>query len=103
MMFLVSLLGAILFWGSWNTPFPNIGSLKLADWTTGTPGALSGYMWGGFWLITKAFIPMLIMIWVRWTFPRLRVDQLMYLCWKVLTPAGLIMVFFSAIWKLLFI
>ena len=40
MMLLVSMLGAILFFGSWNTPLPNIGALKLADWTTGAAGSM---------------------------------------------------------------
>ena len=99
-MLLVSLLGAILFFGSWNTALPNLGTIKLADWTTGTPGSVSGHLWGAFWLVSKAFIAMLIQIWIRWTFPRLRVDQLMSLCWKVLTPAALIMIICSALWKL---
>lgn len=103
MMLLVSLLGAILFLGSWNTPFPNIGSVKLAEWTSGTPGTLAGHLWGGFWLLSKALIAVLVQMWIRWTYPRLRVDQLMALCWKYLTPAALILIFFSAIWRLLMI
>ncbi|HET9054362.1 MAG TPA: complex I subunit 1 family protein, partial [Cyclobacteriaceae bacterium] len=40
MMLLVSVLGTVLFFGSWATPLPNIGTLKLADWTTGETGTL---------------------------------------------------------------
>lgn len=101
MMLLVSLLGAVLFLGSWNTPFPNIGPLKLADWTSGEPGTLFGYLSGAFWLLSKALLGVLVQMWVRWTLPRLRVDQLMYLGWKVLTPVGLVLFFFSGIWRLL--
>jgi NADH-quinone oxidoreductase subunit H len=101
MMLLVSLLGAILFLGSWNTPFPNIGPLRLADWTSGEPGTWFGYLSGVFWVLGKAFFGVLIQMWVRWTFPRLRVDQLMYLGWKVLTPVGLILFFISGIWRLI--
>lgn len=100
-MLLVSLLGAILFFGAWNTPLPNIGVVRLADWTTGTPYQISGHIWGGFWLVSKAFLALLIQIWIRWTFPRLRIDQLMSLCWKILTPLALLMVAASAVWKLL--
>lgn len=103
MMLLVSLLGAILFLGSWNSPFPNIGSLKLAEWTTGAPGTVANYFWGSFWLLSKAFIAMVLHVWVRWTYPRLRVDQLMHLCWKVLTPIGLFMLLICCIWRLLMI
>lgn len=101
MMLLVSLLGAVLFLGSWNTPFPNIGPLKLADWTSGEPGTIFGYLSGAFWLLSKALLGVLVQMWVRWTLPRLRVDQLMYLGWKVLTPVGLVLFFFSGIWRLL--
>jgi NADH-quinone oxidoreductase subunit H len=100
MMLLVSLLGAILFLGSWNTPFPNIGPLRLADWTSGEPGTIFGYLSGAFWLLTKALLAVLIQMWVRWTLPRLRVDQLMYLGWKVLTPVGLLLFFISGVWRL---
>jgi NADH-quinone oxidoreductase subunit H len=101
MMLLVSLLGAILFLGSWNTPLPNIGPLKLADWTSGEPGTWFGYITGIFWLLSKAIFGILIQMWARWTLPRLRVDQLMYLGWKVLTPVGLVLFFISGVWRLI--
>ncbi len=94
MMLLVSLLGTILFFGGWNTPFPNIGStLLLADWTTGP-------VWGIFWMILKAFLLVITQIWVRWSLPRLRVDQLMSLSWKYLTPISLILIILCGFWKL---
>lgn len=101
LMLLVSLLGAILFFGSWNTPIPNIYFIKLADWTTGKPHTIPAHIWGIFWLLMKTFMALIVQIWIRWTFPRLRIDQLMSLCWKVLTPLGLLMVAVSALWKLL--
>lgn len=100
MMLLVSLLGVILFFGSWNTPFPNIGAVKLADWTTGTHGTILGDAVGIFWLIGKAMVLVFVQMWVRWTYPRVRVDQMMTLSWKYLTPIGLFMVFVCGIWKL---
>jgi NADH-quinone oxidoreductase subunit H len=101
MMMLVSLLGAVLFLGSWNTPFPNIGSFKLAEWTSGAPGTMYGNITAAFWLISKAFVAIFVQMWVRWTYPRLRVDQLMYLCWKVLTPVSLLLLLLTGIWRLL--
>jgi NADH-quinone oxidoreductase subunit H len=103
MMLLVSILGAILFFGSWNTPLPNIGSLKLAIWTTGQSGTWSAQAWGIFWLLSKSLIFVAIQIWVRWTYPRLRVDQLMSLSWKYLTPFALLFVIICAFWKIIFI
>lgn len=93
MMLLISFLGAILFFGGWNTPLPNIGTLALADWTT-------GLWWGGFWLIGKAMVLIFVMMWVRWTYPRLRVDQLMDLSWKYLTPIAVIVLFICGVWRL---
>ncbi|MFD1141499.1 NADH-quinone oxidoreductase subunit H [Larkinella insperata] len=103
MMLLVSFLGAILFLGSWNTPLPNIGPLRLADWTSGLPGTAWGNITGFFWLFSKAMLAILLQMWVRWTFPRVRVDQMMFLCWKVLTPISLVLLLISGVWRLLMI
>ncbi|WP_128546235.1 complex I subunit 1/NuoH family protein [Larkinella soli] len=103
MMLLVSFLGAILFLGSWNTPLPNLGPIRLADWTSGVPGTVWGNITAAFWLLSKALLAVLAQMWVRWTFPRVRVDQMMFLCWKVLTPASLLLILLSGIWRLLMI
>lgn len=93
MMLLASMLGAVLFFGSWNTPLPDIASWKLAAATTGP-------VWGVVWLVLKTVVLTIIQIWVRWTYPRVRIDQLMNLSWKYLTPAGLILVIITGFWKL---
>ncbi len=103
MMLLVAMLGVTLFLGGWNTPLPNIGGARLADWTTGTYGEWSGIAWGIFWLLLKSLTWVSLQIWVRWAYPRLRVDQLLYLCWKVLTPAALIIVLGAGVWRMLMI
>jgi NADH-quinone oxidoreductase subunit H len=94
MMFLVGMIGVILFLGGWNSPLPNIMGIQLASLTTGV-------VWGFFWIILKTFGVVAVQMWIRWTLPRLRVDQLMSLCWKVLTPAAFLCMLFSGIWKLL--
>lgn len=103
MMLLVSLLGVVLFFGSWNTPLPNIGPVKLAEWTSGVPGTWFGHFCSGFWLISKAMLMVLLQMWVRWTYPRVRIDQLMSLGWKYLTPAALVLLLLSGVWRLLMI
>lgn len=92
MMLLLSLLAAILFLGGWNSPIPNMGGIELYHYT-------SGMIWGTFWLLGKALILIFVQMWVRWTLPRLRVDQLMSLSWKYLTPISLFMLFVCALWK----
>ncbi len=93
MMLLLSILGVILFFGGWNSPLPNVGSLHLFQLT-------SGPLWGVIWLLSKSSLLIFLQMWVRWTFPRLRVDQLMSLSWKYLTPISLVMLFVCGIWKL---
>jgi NADH-quinone oxidoreductase subunit H len=103
MMLLVSILGAVLFFGSWNTPLPNIGPVKLASWTSGALGSTASTLWGIFWLISKSLFFVAVQMWVRWTYPRLRVDQLMSLSWKYLTPIALVLVIVCAFWKIIFL
>jgi len=103
MMLLVSFLGVILFFGSWNTPLPNIGAIALADWTSGVQGSTFSYIIGGFWLVSKTMVMVFIQIWIRWTYPRLRIDQLMSLGWKYLTPIAIGMLLLCGLWRLLMI
>jgi NADH-quinone oxidoreductase subunit H len=70
-MFLVAGVAVALFLGGWTSPF---GSF------------MEGPIWGMFWFVMKGMVLVFLQIWLRWTLPRLRVDQLMYTSWKVLTP-----------------
>lgn len=90
MMLLTSMLGAILFFGSWNSPLPG----PLFEST-------SGSFWGIFWLVSKTITLVIIQIWVRWTFPRLRINQMISLSWKYLTPGLLVGLFIISLWKLI--
>lgn len=93
MMLLVCFLTSILFFGGWYSPLPNIGSLQLAELTNGP-------VWGAFWLIGKTMFFIFIQMMARWTYPRLRVDQLMSFSWKYLTPASVLLLFIIGVWKL---
>jgi NADH-quinone oxidoreductase subunit H len=50
----------------------------------------------------KAFALYYVVIWIRWTFPRLRVDQLMTVCWKYLTPIAIFNFVGCAVWVVVF-
>jgi len=93
MMLLTCLLAAILFLGAWNTPLADIGEFRLGQWTTGS-------VWGIFWLFSKAVFLVVIQIWVRWTYPRIRINQMLALSWKYLTPASLVLLLITGCWKL---
>ena len=73
-MLLASFLVAILFLGGWN------------GWTIPGAEGLSGILW----LVAKALFFMFLFILLRGTLPRLRYDQLMGFCWKILLPAGVV-------------
>ena len=85
-MFVVSAVAVTAFLGGWQSPFPN---------------HFNAPVWSMFWMISKTFFLIFVMIWIRWTVPRLRVDQLMHMCWKVFIPIGLFNVFGVAIWTVL--
>jgi len=82
-MFLISALVTILFLGGWHGPFGGLIPL---------PGVV--------WFLLKAFFLVFVQLWMRWSLPRLRVDQLMYVSWKVLTPFSFANIFLLGLWML---
>jgi NADH-quinone oxidoreductase subunit H len=42
-----------------------------------------------------------VIIWIRWTLPRIRIDQMMNLCWKYLVPGAFATFVFTLLWQLL--
>src|SRR5258706_3771592 len=80
-MFVISAVASVLFLGGYWSPLPNHWLQHLG------PIGL-----GPAWLIAKAWFLVFVMMWLRWTLPRLRVDQLMYVAWKVLLPISMVLV-----------
>lgn len=73
-MFTVSAIAAILFLGGWKGPV--------------LPAPV--------WFLLKVYFLIFVMMWVRWTFPRLRVDQLMSFAWKFLVPLAFLNILLTA-------
>lgn len=67
-MIVVSAVASVLFLGGWSGPF------------------FSGH----WWMLGKIYTLILVMMWFRWTYPRVRFDQLLNICWKWLIPLSLI-------------
>lgn len=85
-MLIVAIVGATLFLGSWGSPIPGLPDSGL---------------WGLIWLGAKVGFLIFVQMWLRWTLPRLRVDQLMYVSWKVLTPFAFVSLFGAGLWMVL--
>ncbi|WP_372793289.1 NADH-quinone oxidoreductase subunit NuoH [Lutibacter sp.] len=74
-MFIIAAIATTVFFGAWLSPF---GITESLPWL------------GIFWFLGKALILVFLMMWFRWTFPRLRIDQLLTLEWKYLLPLNLL-------------
>jgi len=74
-----SFLGALLFLGAWSGP-----------WSDGSP------WWGATWFLLKAMFVFLLVTWIRWSFVRIRVDQILAISWKLLLPASLVLLMATA-------
>ncbi len=98
-MLVVSLLAAILFLGGWNGPIPITHLVGL----TAEQGVLTGVVGGLLGIgntLFKGAALVTVMIWVRWTLPRLRIDQVMTTCLKYCTPIAAAMFLGAALWNL---
>ncbi|HXJ80512.1 MAG TPA: NADH-quinone oxidoreductase subunit NuoH, partial [Candidatus Methylomirabilis sp.] len=73
-----SILGALLFLGAWSGPGP-------------------AWIMGPIWLLLKALFIFLLVTWVRWSFVRIRVDQILAISWKLLLPASLLLLMATAV------
>jgi len=85
-MFTVSALISIAFLGGWQSPFGDFLNQPYMQ---------------PIWFISKSFFLVFVQIWLRWTLPRLRVDQLMYVSWKVMTPIAFFCFVAVAVWSML--
>jgi NADH-quinone oxidoreductase subunit H len=96
-MFAVSGIAVLLFLGGWNPGFLwfDLGDLGGNNLVLNILGqAISVVIF-----IAKGWLLVFVMIWVRWTLPRLRIDQVMMTCLKYLLPLSCILLAGAAIWQ----
>jgi NADH-quinone oxidoreductase subunit H len=79
-IFIVCAIGATLFFGGWMP-------LHIGNWEAFNH--IMDYIPSSVWFMGKTFFLIFLIMWFRWTFPRLRVDQLLNLEWKYLLPISL--------------
>jgi NADH-quinone oxidoreductase subunit H len=87
----ISAVVAIMFFGGWMAPFPNVSAFSFFQ-------IIPGWIW----FVWKIFLVLYVFIWLRATLPRYRYDQLMNLGWKVLIPIALVNLVVTGIAKVVF-
>ena len=78
--FAIAALTVILFFGGWSGP-----------WLSGD--------WAIVWFLLKVYLVIMVIFWIRGTFPRLRIDQLMAFAWKVMVPLSFLLVVMTAVYQ----
>lgn len=108
-MFVIGGVQTAIFLGGWNDPFGLIGYFNhhwtadyASDATAGNAMKLLGLnaVAAGIF-VGKCFGIVFVQMWLRWTLPRPRIDQVIYACLKVLLPASLVLLLLAGLWQLL--
>lgn len=79
-LFIIAAVAATIFLGGW-MPFHVVGLDEFNQ--------IMDYIPGFVWFFGKTFFVVWLLMWIKWTFPRLRIDQILTLEWKYLVPIGL--------------
>jgi len=95
-MWVMSALATTMFLGGWQ--IPGVSAAQL-DAMTGGRAVLFELLSLGIF-VAKTLFWVFVVMWLRWTLPRIRVDQMMNMCWKYLVPVSFIAVLFVAGWML---
>jgi NADH-quinone oxidoreductase subunit H len=127
-MFVIGAIQAVLFLGGWNSPLGGADPVYMLigydpveagrAFFAGSVAAGADSGWSGiagalglgplglivlnaycaFWIAAKVMTIIWIYMWLRWTLPRIRIDQVLYCCVKVLLPFSLVMLVGAAVW-----
>src|SRR5258708_6595350 len=100
-MFAVSGIACIMFLGGWSLGLPfELTTLFGDTFGLGLVGVIFGNVINVTVFLIKGWILVFVMMWVRWTLPRLRIDQVMMLCLKYLIPISCVLLFGVSVWML---
>ncbi len=108
-LWVMAAVATTLFLGGWQVPFVGAETYAAARTTLFTLGgvAVPGLGWWGLQLLSmlvfvlKTLGLVNLIIWIRWTLPRIRVDQMMALCWKYLVPFAFACFVGTLFWQIL--
>jgi NADH-quinone oxidoreductase subunit H len=107
-MFLMSAIGAVFFFGGFESPLTHfVGQSFGTDlfvkdaagaWAL-NPSGIPYQIVAGTTLLVKTMLGVFLMMWLRWTLPRIRIDQVMTMGYKYLTPLALVCVIGAGVWE----
>jgi NADH-quinone oxidoreductase subunit H len=101
-LWIIGAVAVTLFLGGWQ--IPGVDARTWASMRGG--GAFPAAAWWGMQVVSfavfsvKTLFLVNVVIWIRWTLPRIRVDQMMNLCWKYLVPVGFGAMVFTLAWQI---
>src|SRR5437867_13289927 len=98
-MFAVSGIASILFLGGWYTGWP-ISELATVLGASSTFGFIVANVINIVVFVAKCWFLVFVMMWVRWTLPRLRIDQVMMTCLKYFLPISCVLLLGVSVWQL---
>jgi NADH-quinone oxidoreductase subunit H len=103
-MFVIAGIQVSLFLGGWNDPFGLIGyhyARYMHDPVAHARALVLLNIAGCGIFVLKVLMIVFVEMWIRWTLPRPRIDQVLYACVKVLLPAACVLLLGGALWELL--
>ncbi len=101
-MFVVAAIQVSLFLGGWNDPFGVVAHLYAKYSAAGNTNALVAVnALAASIFVFKCGLIIFVQMWIRWTLPRPRIDQVLYACVKVLLPMACVLLLGAALWQLL--
>lgn len=96
-MFVVSGLATILYLGGWHSFIPPSWLAGLGDGIFAR--AVRGLLVSGpIWFVMKVLFLLYVQLWLRWTLPRIRIDQVLYACVQVMLPLTLLLLLGESMW-----